>query len=287
MPINLFREVYMSFARLKERLTAFLKYRHLMASMNRFQNGTDEELDEAGRTCIICRDEMSVHDCKRLPICSHFFHKSCLREWLVQQQSCPTCRSDIAAMEAQERARNAAAAAADQRGGGADEAAPVVAEDAAEAPAEQPDPAAEGPQAVPPLPQPQAARGAALPQQQRRFFVTPEMDKQIRERISRSKTMRFQKKDMDPALFKVTHADGDDVYAQSSRGWPAPSLGIVRRVETGKLVLCHDRQSYLFEGDSDPTDLLHGPDGWIREDCMEKVVQLKKEKDGQWLPKNL
>ena len=30
-------------------------------------------------------------------------HKSCLREWLVQQQTCPTCRGDISAMEARQR----------------------------------------------------------------------------------------------------------------------------------------------------------------------------------------
>lgn len=115
MPLNLFREVYMSLAKLKERLTAFFNYRHLMASMNRFENATDADLDEGGRTCIICRDEMCTTDCKRLPVCGHTFHKSCLREWLVQQQSCPTCRSDIAAMEAQEAARKATANAAAQR----------------------------------------------------------------------------------------------------------------------------------------------------------------------------
>ena len=116
LPINLFREVYMSFMKLKERLTSFFHYRQLMASMNRFRTATDEELNQSGRTCIICRDEMtSGHDCKRLPICAHTFHKSCLREWLVQQQSCPTCRADIAAMEALEASRSAAANAATQR----------------------------------------------------------------------------------------------------------------------------------------------------------------------------
>jgi hypothetical protein len=116
LPINLFREVYMSFMKLKERLTSFIHYRQLMASMNRFRTATDEELNESGRTCIICRDEMtSGHDCKRLPVCNHTFHKSCLREWLVQQQSCPTCRADIAAMEALETSRSATANAATQR----------------------------------------------------------------------------------------------------------------------------------------------------------------------------
>jgi E3 ubiquitin-protein ligase synoviolin len=116
LPINLFREVYVSFMKLKERLTSFIHYRQLMASMNRFRTATEEELQASGRTCIICRDEMtSGTDCKRLPVCAHTFHKSCLREWLVQQQSCPTCRADIAAMEALEASRTAAAAAAAQR----------------------------------------------------------------------------------------------------------------------------------------------------------------------------
>ena len=115
VPINLFREVYVSFAALKERLVAFFKYRKLMAGMNKFKNPPDEQIEEAGRVCIICRDDMTVHDCKQLPGCGHLFHKSCLREWLTQQQTCPTCRSDIAAMQRQENTRNAAAQAADER----------------------------------------------------------------------------------------------------------------------------------------------------------------------------
>jgi E3 ubiquitin-protein ligase synoviolin len=70
LPINLIREVYVSFQALKQRLTAFGKYRKLMASMNRFANPSDEELEEE-RTCIICRDEMNVETAKRLPGCGH------------------------------------------------------------------------------------------------------------------------------------------------------------------------------------------------------------------------
>jgi E3 ubiquitin-protein ligase synoviolin len=104
LPINLFREVYLSFQKLRQRLLAFANYRRLMASMDRFESvASEEELEEAGRVCIICRDEMTLQGSKRLPGCGHVFHKSCLREWLVQQQSCPTCRGDIAAMEARQR----------------------------------------------------------------------------------------------------------------------------------------------------------------------------------------
>lgn len=103
-PISLFRQVYLSFTRLKERLGAFIKYRRLMASMDRFETVTPEELEQENDECIICREPLDeAAECKRLPGCGHVFHTACLREWLVQQQTCPTCRSDIAAMEARER----------------------------------------------------------------------------------------------------------------------------------------------------------------------------------------
>ncbi len=70
LPINLIREVYVSFLALKSRVVAFQKYRKLLSSMNRFQNPTPEELEEE-HICIICRDEMTVETAKRLPGCGH------------------------------------------------------------------------------------------------------------------------------------------------------------------------------------------------------------------------
>eukprot|EP00584_Thalassiosira_punctigera_P014900 CAMPEP_0172555186 /NCGR_PEP_ID=MMETSP1067-20121228/58287_1 /TAXON_ID=265564 ORGANISM="Thalassiosira punctigera, Strain Tpunct2005C2" /NCGR_SAMPLE_ID=MMETSP1067 /ASSEMBLY_ACC=CAM_ASM_000444 /LENGTH=880 /DNA_ID=CAMNT_0013343699 /DNA_START=66 /DNA_END=2708 /DNA_ORIENTATION=+ len=120
MPINIFREVYVSFQQLRRRLIAFNTYRRLTHNMDkRFESiESEEELDRLGRTCIICRDQMDLlGGCKKLPGCGHAFHAHCLREWLVQQQTCPTCRADIAANEARmkkqrERERVAAEAAA-------------------------------------------------------------------------------------------------------------------------------------------------------------------------------
>ena len=115
MPINIFREVYVSFQQLRRRLVAFNTYRRLTHNMDkRFESIKDEEeLDRLGHTCIICRDSMDLlGGCKKLPGCGHAFHAHCLRDWLVQQQSCPTCRSDIAANEAREKAAAAAVAAA-------------------------------------------------------------------------------------------------------------------------------------------------------------------------------
>ena len=70
LPINLIREVYVSFHSLKTRLIAFNKYRKLMSSMNRFKNPTTEDLEEE-HICIICRDEMTVETSKKLPGCGH------------------------------------------------------------------------------------------------------------------------------------------------------------------------------------------------------------------------
>ena len=85
----------------------------------RFESIKDEEeLDRLGHTCIICRDQMDLSGgCKKLPGCGHAFHAHCLREWLVQQQTCPTCRADIAANEARikkQKAREVATALADE-----------------------------------------------------------------------------------------------------------------------------------------------------------------------------
>lgn len=106
MPINIFREVYVAFQQLRRRLIAFNNYRRLTHNMEkRFESIEDEEeLNRLGHTCIICRDQMDLSGgCKKLPICGHAFHTHCLREWLVQQQSCPTCRADIAANEARRK----------------------------------------------------------------------------------------------------------------------------------------------------------------------------------------
>lgn len=110
LPINIIRDFYMAYNKLKQRLIVFSSYRRLTSNMdNRFESvKTEEELDKAGRICIICRDRMEVRgmhgDCKKLPMCNHTFHKYCLREWLVQQQNCPTCRGDIQANEARANA---------------------------------------------------------------------------------------------------------------------------------------------------------------------------------------
>ena len=93
VPLHIVRELWVSYVSLRRRLAAYKRYRALTANMDeRFPSATDEELDACGRICIICRDGMD--EGKKLP-CGHIFHFGCLRLWLQQQQSCPTCRQDI------------------------------------------------------------------------------------------------------------------------------------------------------------------------------------------------
>lgn len=110
LPVNIIRDLYVAYQKLRRRLSSFASFRRLTADMNtRFEAVTSQEdLDSLGHTCIICRELMTVDgingDIKKLPGCGHAFHKHCLREWLVHQQTCPTCRADIQANEARARA---------------------------------------------------------------------------------------------------------------------------------------------------------------------------------------
>lgn len=43
------------------------------------------------RECAICLDSMSDDDILALP-CAHVFHEDCVRPWVHQNHTCPTCR---------------------------------------------------------------------------------------------------------------------------------------------------------------------------------------------------
>lgn len=93
LPLHLMRDLYWTFRNFRNRLVLFLRYRKIAANMNTlFPDATQEELDRADRTCIVCREDMQ--EAKKLP-CQHCFHVQCLRSWLERQQSCPICRSAV------------------------------------------------------------------------------------------------------------------------------------------------------------------------------------------------
>lgn len=57
-----------------------------------FPMATEEEIEKNSDDCAICWDTME--SARRLP-CGHLFHNSCLRSWLEQDTSCPTCRTSV------------------------------------------------------------------------------------------------------------------------------------------------------------------------------------------------
>uniref|UniRef100_A0A4W6EGM6 Autocrine motility factor receptor a n=1 Tax=Lates calcarifer TaxID=8187 RepID=A0A4W6EGM6_LATCA len=58
----------------------------------RFSVASADELAANNDDCAICWDVMS--SARKLP-CGHLFHSSCLRSWLEQDTSCPTCRMSL------------------------------------------------------------------------------------------------------------------------------------------------------------------------------------------------
>jgi E3 ubiquitin-protein ligase synoviolin len=72
VPLHLFRELYLTFNTLRQRVVRFFRYRKLVRNLHdRFPYATEQELDAADRQCIICREEML--NAKKLP-CNHLFH---------------------------------------------------------------------------------------------------------------------------------------------------------------------------------------------------------------------
>lgn len=60
------------------------------------ENGDGE--DDPATTCAICLSEYEDGDeisWSHNPNCSHFFHRSCIAEWLLSHEECPCCRFDF------------------------------------------------------------------------------------------------------------------------------------------------------------------------------------------------
>lgn len=105
LPLNIVRDVYITARSFVTRLRALHRYQTATRNMDqRYPNASADEMAAmSDRTCIICRDEMVLHETgearsnaegpnmtpKKLP-CGHIFHFHCLRSWLERQQSCPT-----------------------------------------------------------------------------------------------------------------------------------------------------------------------------------------------------
>ncbi|XP_064610639.1 E3 ubiquitin-protein ligase AMFR-like [Liolophura sinensis] len=81
------RYLFHEFQRRIKRHKNYLQVVHNMES--RFTMASKEDLEKNNDDCAICWERMEV--ARKLP-CGHLFHNSCLRSWLEQDTSCPTCR---------------------------------------------------------------------------------------------------------------------------------------------------------------------------------------------------
>nr|XP_055172396.1 E3 ubiquitin-protein ligase DZIP3 isoform X5 [Nyctereutes procyonoides] len=62
------------------------------ASWEGANNLDDDEEEE--EPCVICHENLSPENLSVLP-CAHKFHSQCIRPWLMQQGTCPTCRLHV------------------------------------------------------------------------------------------------------------------------------------------------------------------------------------------------
>lgn len=82
------------FYEIQRQIKKHKNYRRVIRHMeHNYPMGTADELTANSDDCAICWDKME--SARKLP-CGHLFHNSCLRSWLEQDTSCPTCRKSLA-----------------------------------------------------------------------------------------------------------------------------------------------------------------------------------------------
>ncbi|XP_076120743.1 E3 ubiquitin-protein ligase AMFR isoform X1 [Alosa pseudoharengus] len=86
----IFMQLRYLFHEIQRRIRRHKNYLRVIDNMEtRFAVATIEEIVANNDDCAICWDSMT--SARKLP-CGHLFHNSCLRSWLEQDTSCPTCR---------------------------------------------------------------------------------------------------------------------------------------------------------------------------------------------------
>ncbi|XP_027870613.1 E3 ubiquitin-protein ligase AMFR isoform X2 [Xiphophorus couchianus] len=89
----IFMQLRYLFHEVQRRIRRHKNYLRVINNMEaRFAIATAEELAANDDDCAICWDTMLT--ARKLP-CGHLFHNSCLRSWLEQDTSCPTCRTSL------------------------------------------------------------------------------------------------------------------------------------------------------------------------------------------------
>ncbi|XP_060923813.1 E3 ubiquitin-protein ligase AMFR-like isoform X2 [Limanda limanda] len=89
----IFMQLRYLFHEVQRRVRRHKNYLRVINNMEAmFAVATAEELTANDDDCAICWDTMQT--ARKLP-CGHLFHNSCLRSWLEQDTSCPTCRTSL------------------------------------------------------------------------------------------------------------------------------------------------------------------------------------------------
>ncbi|XP_056596056.1 autocrine motility factor receptor a [Triplophysa dalaica] len=89
----IFMQLRYLFHEFQRRIRRHKNYLRVIDNMeSRFAVATPDELVANNDDCAICWDSMTT--ARKLP-CGHLFHNSCLRSWLEQDTSCPTCRMSL------------------------------------------------------------------------------------------------------------------------------------------------------------------------------------------------
>tara|TARA_Y100000022_G_C12947029_1_gene238597 strand:- start:41 stop:397 length:357 start_codon:yes stop_codon:yes gene_type:complete len=56
-------------------------------------NNNLKQIKNLNEICIICMEEGNKKFIKLN--CEHFFHKKCLKKWIINNNSCPLCRTEV------------------------------------------------------------------------------------------------------------------------------------------------------------------------------------------------
>jgi hypothetical protein len=225
-------------------------------------------------------------------------HKSCLRDWLVQQQTCPTCRGDISVMEARQRLQDARIAL-DQGQQPPQVEAPVMSTDDHDDDKKndegedrvEPQIVTDGSTLVGDDSHPSTERTADQSVNNNSGAIE-EMDKKpAASSTSRGKRVRiapqetgfiassyngslpFSQRFVFPAFYKVVHNVGASVYDDVQM----ISL-VIRVVPFGVVVLGQEMAWRNCDGENQM--MIRIPDGWVTDDQLERIVAVPFEYQG-------
>ncbi|XP_071786291.1 RING finger protein 150-like isoform X1 [Asterias amurensis] len=79
--------------RTQKRLSRAAKKAIAKLPSKHLKDGDDELVDDD--FCPVCLESYKVSDLVRVLPCKHFFHKSCVDQWLIEHRTCPMCKLNI------------------------------------------------------------------------------------------------------------------------------------------------------------------------------------------------